>query len=128
MTDAPRGLFGSVRSLAAHALELLQNRVELLLTEIEEEKERLLRTLALGAAAFLLLGAGLIFLSIFLTVLFWDEHRLLVLGLLSAFFLGTGLLALWGARRQTRRKSRLLGSSLGELTRDRAALQTPPQP
>ncbi len=126
MTDTPRGLFSSVRSLAAHALELLQNRVELLLTEIEEEKERLLRTLALGAAAFFLLGAGLIYLSIFLTVLFWDEHRLLVLGLLTAFFLGTGLLALWGARRQARRKSRLLGSSLGELTRDRAALQTPP--
>jgi len=125
MAEAPHGLLGSLRSLAAHAVELLHNRVELLLTELEEEKERLLRTLALGAAAFFLLGAGLVFLAIFLTVLLWDEHRLLVLGLMTAFFLATGLAALLGAWRQARRKSRMLEASLGELGRDRAALETP---
>lgn len=127
MTASQGGLLGSLRSLAAHSLELLQNRFELLLTEIEEEKERLLRTLFLGATAVLLLGAGVVFLAIFLTVLFWEEHRLLTLGLLTGFFFLAGFVALSSAVRQARRASKPLKATLDELAHDRAMLETPPQ-
>ncbi|MCK9283175.1 MAG: phage holin family protein [Rhodocyclaceae bacterium] len=123
MSESSGGLLGSLRGLAVHAVEVLQNRVELMLTEIEEEKERLLRTLALGAAAVFLLSAGVVFLAIFLTVLFWEEHRLLTLGLLAGFFFIAGFASLVGASRQTRRTSKLLGASRDELARDKAALK-----
>ncbi|MRR52377.1 MAG: hypothetical protein EG825_15970, partial [Rhodocyclaceae bacterium] len=75
-----------------------------------------------GAAAFVLLAAGLIFLAIFFTVLLWDSNRLLVLGVITALFLGGGGVALTVCFSLARSKSRLFAASLAELERDRAAL------
>ena len=116
------GLFASLRGLCSTGLGLLQNRLELLVTELEEEKLRILGLLGYGAAAFLLLGAGIMFLAIFLTVLLWESHRLLVLGLFTMGFLGSGGIALFMAWRCAHAKSRLFSSSLAELAEDRIAL------
>lgn len=124
MAASRRGLLASLRNLLAHGLSLAQVRLELFLTELEEEKSRLLKLLAFGAAALLLLAAGLVFLAVFITVLLWDEHRLLALGLFSLLFLGSGTLALVLASGQARRKTRPLAASLDELAKDRAALQS----
>lgn len=116
------GLFASLRGLLASVIELLHNRLELFGTELEEEKLRLLGLLAYGAAAFFLLGAGVVFLGIFLTVLFWDSNRLLVLAFFTAAFLIGGGFALYKARAHALAETRLFAASLAELTRDRAAL------
>lgn len=121
-TGQPHGLLHSLRGLLTHGLALLRNRIELLATELEEEKARLLRLLLLGATAFVLFAAGLVFLAIFLTVLFWDEHRLLVLGMVTAGFLGFGTIALLIAVRTARAGSRLFSASLAELAEDQSAL------
>ena len=55
---------------------------------------------ALAAAAFLCLG--LAFLAVFLTVLLWDEHRLLALGVFTALFLGGGAGLAWLALARAR--------------------------
>ena len=121
-TGQPGGLLHSLRGLLTHGLALLRNRLALLATELEEEKARLLRLLVLGAAAFVMLAAGLVFLAIFLTVLFWDEHRLLVLGLVTAGFIGFGTIALLIAVRTARAGSHLFSASLAELAADQSAL------
>lgn len=119
----PRGLLESLRGLAAHGVALLRNRLSLLAVELEEEKDRLLRLLLLGASAFVLISAGTIFLAVFLTVLLWDEHRLLVLGGLTVLFLGTGGVALVAAIAVAGRKSRLFSASLAELAEDQSTLE-----
>ena len=116
------GLFASLRGLFSTGLGLLQTRLELIATELEEEKLRFLGLLGYGAAAFLLLGAGIIFLAIFLTVLFWDTNRLLVLGGCTAAFLICGGIALLMAWRCAHAKTRLFATSLAELAEDRATL------
>ena len=113
----------SLRGLAAHGVALLRNRLSLLAVELEEEKDRLLRLLLLGASAFVLISAGTIFLAVFLTVLLWDEHRLLVLGGLTVLFLGTGGVALVAAIAVAGRKSRLFSASLAELAEDQSTLE-----
>lgn len=117
------GLFASLRGLIATAVALLLTRFELLATELEEEKLRLISLLAYAAAAFFLLGVGVVFLAIFLTVLFWDSNRLLVIGGLTAAFLFFGVGALLLAQRQIRGGSRLFAASLAELAQDHQALQ-----
>lgn len=119
-----KGLSGSLRGLLGHALELLQVRLELFATELEEERARLLRLLAYGAAAFVLLAAGILFLAVFLTVLLWEDHRLLTLGIFTALFLLGGVIALLFARHAARSRSRLLSASLNELTEDRTQLES----
>lgn len=125
MTDARPGLYASVKGLLGTALTLLQTRVQLLATELEEERQRLLSLLLWGAVATAAMGAGLVFLAIFLTVLLWDTHRLLVLGIFTAFFLGLGLLAAYLAWKLGTSPSGLFTASMAELSRDRAALREP---
>lgn len=125
MADQPRsrGLYSSLRGLVATGVALLQTRLELLSTELQEEKARLIGLLAYGAAALILLGVGIVFLAVFLTVLLWDSHRLLALGVFAALFLGAGSLALALAMRLARNGSRLFAASLAELAQDRAELE-----
>lgn len=112
------GLYASLLQLLSTALAVLLNRFELLSVELEEEKFRLLRFLAWGAAAFLLLGMGMVFLAIFVAVALWDEHRVLALGLITLVFALSGALAMWRAVRWVRSPSGLFAASLAELRRD----------
>lgn len=123
MTQSPRRLIDSLRGLLDTVLGVLETRVELLVTELEEEKVRLLSIAALGGVAFVLLSLGLVFLVITITVLFWDDHRLLVLGTLTAILLGGGGTALVVTLRNVKPRARLLGATLSELKKDRAALR-----
>ena len=118
-----QGLFASLRALLDSGLGLVKTRLELLVVELEEEKLRIFSMLGYGAAALLLLSAGLVFLAIFLTVLLWDSNRLLVLGLFSAIFLGAGGLALYAAWRQSQANGRLFSASFAELAKDRDKLR-----
>ena len=129
-TNVPgqQGLFASTRNLIGTGVTLLHNRLELLGVELAEEKLRLVSLLAYGGAAFLCIAAGLIFLSIFLTVLFWDTHRLLALGVFSALFLGAGIASSLLAMSLTRSGSKLFSASLAELRKDREALATSDAP
>ena len=97
------------------------------MTELEEERQRVLALLLWGAVAVLGLGAGLLFLAIFLTVLLWDSQRLLVLGIFTALFLGIGLAAVYLSCKLGRSPSGLFAASMAELSRDRAALREPEQ-
>ncbi|HTY03891.1 MAG TPA: phage holin family protein [Rhodocyclaceae bacterium] len=127
--SSPRGgLLASLRGLAATGIELLQTRLELFAVELQEEKARLLGLVAFGAAALLLLAAGAVFLAVFLTVLLWDNNRLLALGIFSALFLGGGLVCLSIARHHARASSHLFAASLAELAKDRAAVADDAEP
>jgi uncharacterized membrane protein YqjE len=123
MSEQRRGLLDSTRNLLDTALGLLQTRVELVATEIEEEKERLLGVVMFGAVAFVLLGLAVVFLAITLTVLLWDEHRLLILTILSSVFLLGGTGAFIFAARNARPRERLFAATLAELKQDRATLR-----
>ena len=126
MSTEPRPrLAESLHGIVDAGLRMVQTRLELLGIELQEEKLRL-TSLALNAVlAGLLLGFGLVFLMVFLTVLFWEEHRLLALGISTAICLIGGLIAARNAGRAFRSGSKLFSASLAELTRDRAALREP---
>lgn len=123
MSEDRRSLLGSVLSLVDGVLDMAATRLELVAVEVQEEKNRILRVLALGAVALMALGFGVLFLSLTITVVLWDEHRILVLALLSAFFLlgGGGAIAL--ALRTLKSHPRVFETSIEELKNDRAALR-----
>lgn len=117
------GLGARVRGVGATALAILKTRLELLATEVEEEKLRLGSLLAYAAAAAFFLGFGAVFLALFITVLLWDSQRLLALGIFTAVFLAVGAIATLAVVRLARRGSRLFSSSIAELSEDYDALR-----
>lgn len=124
MSRNSAGLFSSLRGFAATSVALLRTRLELLKLEAREEVGRLSGLLLWGLAAVLLGVAGAVFLAIFLTVLLWDSHRLLALGVFTALFLGAAAIAVAVAMRLARRGTQLFAASLAELRRDEDGLRS----
>lgn len=120
---AGSGLLSSARNLLATVVAMLRTRIELAAAEIEEEKIRLGEMLAYAAAAFFFLGFGVVLLALFMTVLLWDSHRLLALGLFTAGFLAAGGASAAAVMRRARARPPLLGATLAELARDSDALR-----
>lgn len=125
MIQSPR-LLASLRGFATTSVALLRTRLALLRVEAQEEADRLIGMLLWGVAATLLSIAGLVFLAVLLTVLFWEDHRLLALTLFTVVFLGGAAFAVISVLRLARQGSQLFAASLAELRRDEAALADSP--
>lgn len=124
MSDpAPTRLGESLKGLADSGLATLQTRLELFSVELKEEKLRASGFLFDTVLAALFIGFGVVFLMAFLTVLFWDSHRLLALGLATTGLFIAGVWAATRAAGRIRSGSHLFASSLAEIAQDREALR-----
>lgn len=115
-------LFGSVKKLGATLISIVATRLALLANELHEERLRLTQMLLFTMLALFCLGLSVVFMTTFLVVLFWDSHRLLVLGGLGSVFFSLGLIMLFALRQKIIQKPRLFAASLAELSKDRASL------
>lgn len=122
MPDAEPGLMGSVKRLAATLTSIVSTRLELLANELQEERLRLTQMLLFALFALFCFGMGLLLLTVFIVVLFWDDHRLVVLGALSTVFFALGTLAAMLLRGMAQKRSKLFSASLAELSKDRKRL------
>jgi uncharacterized membrane protein YqjE len=117
-----KGLLESLTMLAATLVAIAHTRLDLLSTDLEEERAHLFSLLVLALVALFCLGVGVVLATLLLVVAFWDTHRLLVLGALAGCFLVVGMAA-WGfAMHKARTKPRLFSASLSELRKDRQQL------
>lgn len=116
------GLLASVRVLFSTLLGMARTRLELIATELEEERLHLARLLLYGFLALFFFGLGVLALSLLVIAAFWDTHRLAAITVVVVVYLGSAFLCVLGLRRQMRRKPRLFSATLAELDKDRAAL------
>ncbi len=119
---ATPGLLESLRLLATTLVSVAHTRLDLLSTDLEEDREHLASLVLLAFGALFCLGIGVVLSTILLVVLFWDTHRLLLLATLAALFLAAGLLGGAYARRKAKERPRLFVASLAELFKDRREL------
>jgi len=124
--SATPGLLASLRRLFATLLEILQTRVEIVATEFEEERERIQELLLFGFLALFFCSFGLLLLTLFIVMLFWETHRLYVLGGFTLLYLTLGIVAVAILRQRLKTRPRLFATTLAELSRDREQL-TPGQ-
>jgi uncharacterized membrane protein YqjE len=115
----------SVTRLAATLIAILQNRVQLVATEIEEESLRYFSYLLFSLAAMFCLGLAIVLGVLLVVVLYWDTHRIGVLLSLTLLF-GCASAALgWWVRNQYRLRPVLLAHTMTELSRDQELLRPP---
>ncbi len=109
------------KRLARRLLAIARNRLELLLCEMQEERERLLRVLllALGVAVFGLLSA--MALSVVIVAVLWDVSRVGALLGVAALHGGVAVL-LYQRLAATLHDWESLPSTLGQLRKDRALI------
>ncbi len=123
MREEGEGLLDSARRLLHTLVSIASTRLELLANELHEERLRLAQMLFFALAALFCFGMGVMLLTVFIVVLFWDEHRLAVLGILCVVFFLTGVFLALLLRSKALAKPRLFSASLGELAKDKAGLE-----
>jgi len=121
-SPAGSGLFASLKALSANLLGIVQTRLELLATDVAEERERLISLLILVLVSLFSLGVGVVLLVLLVVVVFWESHRLYALGGMIAFFLIAGAGVGWLATQKLRNSPRLFDASVAELAKDRRDL------
>lgn len=115
---APKGFLDSLKALLSTFVNLLEIRLDLISTEVEEEQERLKGAVFLGAIAFFCAGLGVVLLTLFVVAIFPEPHRLYLLGGFALLYLALGLLAGLCLRKKARSKPKLFSATLSELTKD----------
>ena len=124
--ESPRPTLGEVvgasKRMAQRAVDIGSNRLELLIVELHEERDRLLLTLilALGAAALALL-AGIAF-TLAIMVLLWDRSPGAAMGILTVLY-AAGAAFLYSRVVQLQRTWDMFGASLDQLRKDRECLE-----
>jgi uncharacterized membrane protein YqjE len=117
------GIMDTVRSFLASWVAVVKTRVEIVSAEIEEQREWLEQLMLLAVAALFCLSLGVILLTLFVVVLFWDKYPLVVLGAFTLLYLGGGLVLWLMLKQKMKHKPRLFASTAAELGKDYAALQ-----
>ncbi|MBL8480698.1 MAG: phage holin family protein [Rhodocyclaceae bacterium] len=112
----------SLRRFAQTSVELLHNRLALFALEWQEEKLRIGLFAGYALAAMLLLGFGLLFVAVLITVALWDTNRLFALGVGAAILLTSGTFCALSARQLLAKVSSPFAATLEELQHDRDRL------
>lgn len=116
------GLFATLKNMIATLIAIGKTRAELLVTELEEEKLRLLALCSKVIGAAFMLALGVVMAVLCLALAFW-EQRVLVFGIFAALFIGGGWLLIGSIKKQARQPSKLFHASLAELEADMAELR-----
>jgi len=120
--EGREGLFSALKNLVATLLAIGKTRAELLVTELEEEKFRLMSLWAKAIGAAFLLALGVVMLVCCIALAFW-EHRVIIFGIFAALFVGGGLVLASSLKRQASQPSKMFKASLSELEADMAQLR-----
>lgn len=118
------GILSSIVRMFDTLREVGENRVELFLVEVQEQRIRLFDALLLLAAGIVCVTMLLVMVTFTLVVVFWDTHRLLVLSLLLAAYAGATVLVLVTLRSRLR-QWRAFSATLAQLKKDSACFKKP---
>ena len=110
------------KRLAQRALVICENRIELLLVEVQQERERILRAiwLALGAAVFGLLAG--VALTAAIAVAFWSWSPVAALLILVMVYIAAGVF-FYARLARLQRDWQTLPTTLEQLRKDRECLE-----
>lgn len=119
------GLLDSLKALARSLLAMAQTRLEILGSEIEEQRSILLREVLLAIIAAFCLGLGIVFAALSFVFLVWNNEalRLAVACVFALVFLTAAAVLFLMARGAGRDRPRIFSATADELARDRETLR-----
>ncbi|MGC3874300.1 phage holin family protein [Halomonas sp. GXIMD04776] len=100
-----------------------ETRLRLAVLELELERDRLLTIMMLAGASLILFAFGIGMLLLMLIVAYWEEHRVLAIGLSGGVLLLISALLALGAKRIAKQR-KLMESTLSNLSQDRHYLES----
>jgi uncharacterized membrane protein YqjE len=108
--------------LLAGLLDAVHTRLDIVATELEEERERLRELVVYGFWTLFFTSLGIVLITVFAALALWGSYGLYALGTLAALYLMLGAIGAARLRRSLRQRQRLFATTLAELRKDRAGL------
>ena len=115
-------LLASLKGLLSTAASIAQTRLELLSTDVQIARSKLIGILVLILFSLFFLFFGLVMLALFIVIYSWESNRMLALGLLTGGFLSLGLIFSLIVLRSLKTMPKLFEATIAELDKDRKAL------
>lgn len=122
-TARQAGFLSPLKALAETFVSFLKTRLELVATEIEEERERLKEIILLALIALFCTCLGVLLLTLLIVLAFRETYRLYVLGGFVVLYFGLGLTAGLVMRRKVITRPKFLSATLSVLAKDRESLK-----
>ena len=116
------GLLNSLRRASATLVEIVRTRIELVVTELEEQNLRATQIVALTFIALFFAALAIIFGTLAVVMVYWDRNPVAVLAGFAAFYLALAIVTALFWRTRVKARPRLLEATLAELARDRDEL------
>src|ERR1039457_612274 len=117
-------LLSTVTRMFQTLRDMAENRVELFLTELKEERIRLFDALLLAAIAVVCALMALVMVTLTVVVVFWDTNRLLVLTLVTVTYAVAATVAFVKLRARLQRWQ-AFSETLEQIKKDRSCLEKP---
>ncbi|HEY1235184.1 MAG TPA: phage holin family protein [Candidatus Binatia bacterium] len=107
-----------MKLLLARFGSALHTRLDLFVTELEEERERLKHSLTLAFLVIVGLAFGFVLLNVFVVALFWQQGWIAAIGVLALLYFGVACAAALRLRSAILRRRGLFPATLAELGKD----------
>ena len=117
-------LVDSIKGMMATLLAMGQTRLELISTEIEEEREWLTSMLIWTLVALFSATLAVTLAAFMVVVIFWDSYRLEAISIMIGIFVLAAVIAWRTVCKMNNSKPRIFSSSIAELSKDREQLTT----
>jgi uncharacterized membrane protein YqjE len=115
-------LLESLKALGTTAVAAVETRLRILSTDLEEERDALLRLIFWGAVFLFSLFLGVVLAAMLVVVVFWESQRFIVLAVLTGIALGVAAAVGLGLVTWWRRRPSAFATTLEELAKDRERL------
>jgi uncharacterized membrane protein YqjE len=119
--ETPLSMGGASKRMAHRVLAILENRFELLMVEVQEERELILRSICLAVAIGIFGLLACIALTAVIAVAFWDDSPVMALLILSGIYATAGVLCYIFLLR-LKKDWQTLPATLEQLKKDRECL------
>jgi uncharacterized membrane protein YqjE len=116
------GLFATGKRILRMLYSLAQTRMELFLVELQEERIRLFDALLLMGACLVCAFMALALLTATVIVIFWEQHRILVLVLLTLAYGAAAVWSFWRLRRRLE-EWQSFSATTAQFKKDQACLE-----
>ena len=119
------GLLDSVKTLLFTVISMGQTRLELLSTELEEERERMTAMLAWTLITLFCAALAVVLFTMLMVVVFWDSYRLLAIGIMMGVFVIGTIISSRILLNTSQNKPRIFSATVTELSKDCDELRPP---
>jgi uncharacterized membrane protein YqjE len=121
--EGSSSFFQPIKAVLAALSSALHTRLELFVTELEEERERIKQAVILTLLLLFGFTFGIVLLTIFLVALFWQNGWIAAIGGLALAYFAVGIIAAVKLRGVIIRHPRLFPATMAELGKDRDHLR-----